>query len=66
MKLSEAIAKAMSEEFRGVVFVDRNRNETKVLIAFNRLWIEENGGLVPFAPTVQEAAEDGWQPTNDV
>jgi hypothetical protein len=64
--LSEAVAQAISEEFRGVVFLGEDRSEIRVLIAYDRLWIQDGDSLVPFSPTVPEAMQPRWRPGNDV
>jgi hypothetical protein len=66
--LSQAVEQAVDQEMRGVVCRDTvTRKEVKVFIAFDRLWTnDENGAVVLYAPTVLEAIEDWWAPSNDI
>lgn len=67
LSLSQAVAEAVDNELRGVIYQAEDRTEIKVLVAFDALWTTDiDGNLVRFAPSVPQATEHRWVPSNDI
>lgn len=64
MTLTEAVRKAIEEEWAGIVRRAGKTAKRRVYIAFGGLW--ENRGdpncLVPYSPSVEDEQSDTWEP----